>query len=219
MTGSLRGSSGIPSMAEVLKSSIQACVKPVLNVEIKYLSAQNFALYPTAHLADWFSELSGHGLHRHLLIHRRNGLRRLVSHLMAQRTGVYVQKQAVPSPSSASRQLAIDMASITEGFETHSLLGWLEIYDQAHQQMREGLTAWCSQHQQPAPLELFYEEVIEPSPQLAYAQVCAALGLEQEPAVVKLQRINPEPLAQLISNWSEIEALLAPTRFAWMLAA
>ena len=214
-----RGDQPIPSMAEVLKSSIQACVKPVLNVEIKYLSAQNFALYPTAHLADWFSELSGHGLHRHLLIHRRNGLRRLVSHLMAQRTGVYVQKQAVPSPSSASRQLAIDMASITEGFETHSLLGWLEIYDQAHQQMREGLTAWCSQHQQPAPLELFYEEVIEPSPQLAYAQVCAALGLEQEPAVVKLQRINPEPLAQLISNWSEIEALLAPTRFAWMLAA
>ena len=214
-----RGVQPIPPMAEVLKGSIQACVKPVLNVEIKYLSAQNFSLYPTANSADWFTELSGHGLHRHLLIHRRNGLRRVVSHLMAQRTGVYVQKQAVPSPSSASRQLAIDMASITEGFETHSLLGWLEIYDQAHQQMREGLTAWCSQHQQPAPLELFYEEVIEPSPQLAYAQVCVALGLEQEPAVVKLQRINPEPLAQLISNWSEIEALLAPTRFAWMLAA
>ena len=214
-----RGDQPIPSMAEVLHSSVQACVKPVLNVEIKYLSAQNFALYPTAHLADWFMELSGHGLHRHLLIHRRNGLRRLVSHLMAQRTGIYVQKQAVPSPSHPSRQLTIDSAQINEGFETHSLLGWLEIYDQAHQQMRDALVSWCLQHQQPAPLELFYEEVIEPSPQLAYAQVCVALGLEQEPAVVKLQRINPEPLAQLISNWSEIEALLAPTRFAWMLAA
>jgi hypothetical protein len=213
-----RGDQPIPTMAEVLNNSVLACVKPVLNVEIKYLSAQNFALYPTAHLDHWFSELSGHGLHRHLLIHRRNGLRRVVSHLMAQRTGVYVQHKRVLPASDLSRQLTIDRASITEGFETHSLLGWLEIYDQAHQQMREGLAAWCLQHRQPAPLELFYEEVIEPSPQLAYGQVCAALGLEPEPAVVELQRINPEPLAQLISNWSEIEALLAPTRFAWMLA-
>ena len=214
-----RGDQPIPPMADVLNSSIEACIKSVLNVEIKYLSAQNLALYPTAALGDWFTELSGHGLRRHLLIHRRNGLRRLVSHLMAQRTGIYVQKQAVPSPSHPSRQLTIDSAQITEGFETHSLLGWLEIYDQAHQQMREGLVSWCLQHQQPAPLELFYEEVIEPSPQLAYAQVCAALCLKQEPAVVELQRINPEPLAQLISNWPEIEALLAPSRFAWMLAA
>ena len=36
---------------------------------------------------------------------------------------------------------------------------------------------------------------------------------------VRLKRINPEPLAQLISNWDDITALLAPTRFAWMLAA
>ena len=214
-----RGDQPIPRMAEVLEGSVLACVKPVLNLEIKYLSAQNFALYPTAHVDDWFTELSGYGLRRHLLIHRRNGLRRVVSHLMAQRTGVYVQQKNVLPSRDVSRQLTIDKASITEGFETHSLLGWLEVYDQAHHQMREGLTAWCSQHQQPAPLELFYEEMIEPSPQLAYAQVCVALGLEQEPAVVKLQRINPEPLSQLIRNWSEIKALLAPTRFAWMLAA
>ena len=100
------------------------------------------------------TELSGRGLRRHLLIHRRNGLRRVVSHLMAQRTGVYVQKQRVQSSSPASRQLAIDPSCISEGVETHPLLGWLEIYDRAHQQMREGLTAWCLQHQQPAPLEL-----------------------------------------------------------------
>ena len=58
-----------------------------------------------------------------------------------------------------------------------------------------------------------------PSPQLAYGQVCAALGLEPEPVQVRLKRINPEPLVQLIRNWTEIEALLSPTRFAWMLAA
>ena len=66
---------------------------------------------------------------------------------------------------------------------------------------------------------MIYEEAIEPSPQLAYGQICEALGLESEPVRVRLKRINPEPLAQLISNWEDIAALLAPTRFAWMLAA
>ena len=85
--------------------------------------------------------------------------------------------------------------------------------------MRDGLQQWCQEQQQTPPLELIYEEVIEPSPQLAYGQVCAALELEPEPVQVRLKRINPEPLVQLIRNWAEIEALLAPTRFAWMLAA
>ena len=111
-----RGDQPIPPIAEVLSGSVAACVKPVLNVEIKYLSAQNFALYPAAHLGDWFTELSGHGLRRHLLIHRRNGLRRLVSHLMAQRTGIYVQHKSALSSSDVSRQLTIDRASITGSF-------------------------------------------------------------------------------------------------------
>ena len=66
---------------------------------------------------------------------------------------------------------------------------------------------------------MIYEEAIEPSPQLAYHQVCESLGLESEPVRVRLERINPEPLAQLISNWDDIAALLAPTRFVWMLEA
>ena len=45
------------------------------------------------------------------------------------------------------------------------------------------------------------------------------MGLEPELVQVRLKRINPEPLVQLIRNWPDVEALLAPTRFAWMLAA
>ena len=213
------GDQPVPPMQEVWAAAVRQAHKPVLNVEVKCLSAQNFALYATARFSDWLQAAADQGFERHLLIHRRNGLRRLVSHLMAQRSGVYVQPHDAQPHELADRQLTIDLEAIREGVETHSLLGWLECYDHTHQQVRDELRQWCSEKQQPPPLELIYEEVIEPSPQLAYGQVCGVLGLEPEPVQVRLKRINPEPLVQLIRNWPDVEALLAPTRFAWMLAA
>ncbi len=213
------GDKPVPPMQAVLASAVREAQKPVINIEVKCLAAQNFALYPTASFRDWLEAVAGYGFQHHLLIHRRNGLRRLVSHLMAQQSGVYVQQQEAQPPELADRQLTVDVEAIREGVETHSLLGWLERYDHTHQQLRKTLHQWCDEQKQPPPLELIYEEVIEPSPQLAYGQVCAALELEPEPVQVRLKRINPEPLVQLIRNWPEIEALLAPTRFAWMLSA
>jgi len=213
------GNKPVPPMQEVLQSAVRGSQKPVLNIEVKCLAAQNLALYPKATFRDWLNTTADHGFKRHLLIHRRNGLRRLVSHLMAQRTGIYVQQEEAQPRELTDRQLTIDVELIREGVETHSLLGWLERYEQTHQHCRDGLRQWCCERQQPPPLELVYEEVIEPSPLLAYGHVCAALELEPEPVQVRLKRINPEPLRQLIGNWAEVEALLTTTRFAWMLAA
>ena len=213
------GDRPVPSMNEVLSAATGEASKPVLNIEIKCLSAQNFALYPQATFQDWLRAVAGHGFERHLLIHRRNGLRRMVSHLMAQRTGVYVQRRHAAATALADRRITIEPAAIREGVETHSLLEWLNLYEHTHQQLRKDLNCWCEAQRQQPPLELIYEEAIEPSPQLAYHQVCESLGLESEPVRVRLERINPEPLAQLISNWDDIAALLAPTRFVWMLEA
>ena len=213
------GERQVPPMQEVLASAVREAKKPVVNIEVKCLQAQNFSLYPKASFRDWLQCAASHGFKRHLLIHRRNGLRRLVSHLMAQRSGIYVQPQDARPRELADRQITIDLKAICEGVETHSLLGWLERYDDAHRQLLEELRKWCREQKQPAPLELIYEEMIEPSPQLAYRKICTALELEPEPVQVRLKRINPEPLAQLICNWAEIESLLTHTRFAWMLAA
>tara|TARA_Y100001933_G_C19008429_1_gene567643 strand:- start:4610 stop:5230 length:621 start_codon:yes stop_codon:yes gene_type:complete len=204
-------------MRKVLDDAVQRAKKPIVNIEVKCLSAQNFALYPTANFQDWLEAAASHGFERHLLIARRNGLRRLLSHLMAQRSGVYVKQQYDESLPLAERQITIDVNAIQEGLETHSLLDWLELYEQTHWQLRDDLKQWCMERQQPPPLELIYEEVIEPSPQLAYSKVCNALGLATEPVHVRFRRINPEPLVQLIRNWQEIETLLTPTRFSWML--
>ena len=87
-----RGQQPVPAMSAVMAAATEAAKKPTLNIEVKYLSAQNFCLYPGSNTENWLQSADEHGFRRHVLIHRRNSLRRIVSHLMAQRTGVYVQE-------------------------------------------------------------------------------------------------------------------------------
>ena len=211
------GDKPVPTMPDVLRQAMAQASKPVLQIEIKSLQAQNRSLYPALTLEHWFEQLLAHGFRRQVVLHRRNGLRRLVSHLMAQRSGVFVQSAA--EPLAQRPPLLINPAAIQEGAETHDLVHWLDLYATTHQQLVEALERFCAVQALPAPLQLVYEESLEADPQVAYRQLCAWLELEPEPVTLLHRRINPEPLPQLIANWEEICSLMAPTPHAWMLAA
>ena len=210
-----RGAGPVPAMANVMTTAIEAAKKPTLNIEIKYLSAQNLCLYPESRLEDWLQTASQNGFRRHVLIYRRNGLRRIVSHLLAQQTGVYVQKDS--GLSTAERMLTINCSAIQEGVETHDLVTWINRYEEGHQRMQKCLHNWSNSEKHAAPLELIFEESIEASPHVAYREICAWLGEADEQPILRLKRINPEPLCELISNWEEVQTLLRSTAHAWML--
>jgi hypothetical protein len=187
-------------------------------VEIKYLKAQNLGLYEDAELEDWLGCARQGGFAMHLLMHRRNGLRRMISHLMAQRTGVYVLKDGHEVvQKAASEPIAIDFENIQEGFEQHGLLQWLELYEQTFCTMRERLVDWCTRHGEPAPLVLSYDDDIKDSPLIGYRKVCDYLGVEPVESTVRLHQINNKPLPELILNFDAVATLLRPSRFAWML--
>ena len=211
------GDKPVPAMSEVLQQTVAQACKPLLQIEIKSLRAQNRSLYPDQTLEQWFEQLLAHGFQRQVILHRRNGLRRLVSHLMAQRSGVFVQ--AVAEPLTERPPLQINTAAIREGAETHNLVHWLDLYATTHQQLVEALERFCGAQGLQAPLQLMFEDSLEEDPQVAYRQLCAWLELEPEPVTMLHRRINPEPLAQLIANWGEICDLMSPTPHAWMLAA
>ena len=211
------GSRPVPAMGEVLHQALEKNNKSILQIEIKSLRAQNRSLYPELTLDHWFDQLLAHGFRRQLILHRRNGLRRLVSHLMAQRSGVFVQ--AAAEPLRERPPLWVKPLAIREGAETHDLVHWLDLYASTHRQLVKALERWTALHGLPAPLQLIYEESLEADPQVAYRQLCAWLELEAEPVTLLHRRINPEPLPQLIANWEEIRGLLAPTPHAWMLTA
>jgi len=211
------GERPVPAIEQVLHEAVQATSKPILQIEIKSLRAQNRSLYPELTLDHWFDHLLAHGFRRQLILHRRNGLRRLVSHLMAQRSGVFVQ--AAAEPQQQRPPLQVNTAAIREGAETHDLVHWLDLYASTHRQLVKALQLWSASRGLPAPLQLIYEESLEADPQVAYRQLCAWLELEAEPVTLLHRRLNPEPLPQLIANWEEICGLLEPTPHAWMLTA
>jgi len=211
------GDQPVPAIPEVLHQAIAKASKPVLQIEIKSLRAQNRSLYPELTLQHWFEQLLAHGFQRQVILHRHNGLRRLVSHLMAQRSGVFVQ--AAAEPLAERPPLLINTAAIREGAETHDLVQWLDLYASTHRSLVEALERFCAARALPAPLQLVYEDSLEEDPQVAYRQLCGWLELEPEPVALLHRRINPEPLPQLIANWQEICSLIKPTPHAWMLAA
>ena len=67
-------------------------------------------------------------------------------------------------------------------------------------------------------LELDFETHILPDPASAYRAVCNYVEVEPTPVRIRHQRVNPFPLAELVSNYQEIESLLRGTDFEWMLA-
>ena len=211
------GDKPVPAIEMVLQQTVAEARKPVLNIEIKSLRAQNRSLYPELPLEHWLEQLLAHGFRRQLILHRCNALRRMVSHLMAQRSGVYVQTAIAPLKERPP--LRVNTAAIQEGAETHDLVQWLDIHEATHREMVEALQRFCSSHALSAPLQLVYEESLEADPQVAYQQVCEWLELKPEPVTLLHRRINPEPLPQLIANWDEICRLIEPTDHAWMLAA
>ena len=199
------------------EQAVASAQKPVLNIEIKSLSAQNRSLYPQQELEAWFACVSQHGFRRHLILHRRNGLRRLVSHLLAQRSGVFVQTIAMPQ--APVQPLQVETSAIREGAETHGLIDWLRLYETTHRELCEQLERFCSASNLMLPLQLVYEDHIERAPTVAYERVCGWLGVEPEPVELQHRRINSQPLSQVIANWDEIQRLVQPTPYAWMLAA
>lgn len=212
-----RGDASVPKMYQVLDDVILSAVKPVLNIEIKILSAQNFSLYPASSYQDWFDAVWNAGFSRHLVLYRKNGLRRLVSHLIAQRSGIYVR--GFCNHSVLKEPLMINLTSIHEGSEVHDLVTWLDLYSCTNINFVSALKCWCSKRGLQAPFQLSFEEAIEPGPEIGYSEVCGWLNLAAEPFSLRLERLNPEPLPELIANWDAVTAMLSDTSHAWMLEA
>lgn len=66
-------------------------------------------------------------------------------------------------------------------------------------------------------LELTYEEDIQHDPSIAFHKVCNFLGVDLKTIKPSLQRTNPYPLAEIITNYEEVSHALQGTRYAWML--
>ncbi len=149
------------------------------------------------------------GVQRFISLVRLNPLRRYVSSLVSQRTGVWHTTQ----PSDRPNRVHIDVNLVIDfdiGFTRGTLMEWLLYF-------RQTLTPeWNSALQPQDTLWLTYEDHIERDPLVAYAKVVEFLALDpaRPAAAVDLVRQNAWPLRELIENFDEVERTLRGTPFA-----
>ena len=165
---------------------------------------------------NWLNLFFAQGYRHHLLMRRRNGLRRIVSHFRAAQSGQYVLSSSGDVVSGSP--ITIPLEGIVHGFGTRTLLGWLEEYERGHEVMQECLDALDKLNSDFSWLELVYEDQIEHDPRMAYRDVCNFLGLPAVDVDLRYRKISPGRLADLIGNLDEVRDCLSPTRFAWMLS-
>ena len=212
-----RGSSTLPSIGSVLEQAEQATSGCDLHLfEVKHLPDQNLGLYPQLDVQDWLNLFFAQGYRHHLLMRRRNGLRRIVSHFRAAQSGQYVLGSS--SVISQGSPITIPLKGIVHGFGTRTLLGWLEEYERGHDVMRACLDALSKAKPDFSWLELVYEDQIEQDPRTAYRDVCNFLDLPAVDVDLRHRKISPGCLTDLIANLDEVRECLSPTRFAWMLS-
>lgn len=210
-----RGNQVLPALGQVLDSAREGLDRPWHLFEIKHLSDQNLGLYPMLSRLDWLQCLIANGYRHHVVMRRRNGLRRIVSHLRATQTGQYVVNSVRHLQSPLKVEVSLE--SIVHGFASRSLLEWLEIYEQGHQEMISSINDLSMNDQSIELMELAYEDHIQNDPIQAYRMVCEFLSVPYETVDVRYAAINAGLLIDLISNFDDVCDCLSTTRFAWML--
>jgi len=211
-----RGDRVLPAIDQVVADFRGCSQRDFYLFEVKHLPAQNLGLYPSLNVADWLQKFRELGCQNHILLHRRNGLRRMVSHVRAAESGVYVASIRSQNRESSSK-LILPLEGIRHGFEVRSLLGWLQEYERGWQQMQTLFSQSARDSSDFRWLSLTYEDDLAQSPLEGYQRVCSFLGLSAFEPNLRCRKLNPGSLSALIANWDEIRALLDPTPFAWML--
>lgn len=176
---------------------------PIYGFEVKFFHLELGNL----RLADYVRALPALGVSHFVLLRRRNLLRVIVSAAIADRSQRY---------HNARRQrprldpIHLDPQAIAINRSQQPLLQFLREYEAQLAELSGFLT------ERPV-LELSYEEDVAEQPERGYRKLCELVGLPPRPAFVAYSRTTPFPLAQVVSNFGELERELAGTEFAWML--
>lgn len=182
------------------------CRSRVVGWEIKFLSAQHLKDIGM-NLPSLIDELTRAGIQHFIVLRRENTLRRMVSHVVSQKTRVYQQRRSALSVET----VRMDVNNIVVKQETQSLLGWLNQIDEAYDQLGEllhGLNV----------LQLEFEGDVEPGPRLGFDKICRFLDIPLNlSASVRLKRMNPHPICEIVENWQDVESHLRGSPFEWML--
>lgn len=143
-----------------------------------------------------------------VILKRRNLLRKIVSSsrlfLENGRSKQLIDERPV------LRKIHIDPRSVRYLRRTWSLFDLFEWIERKYEEAESVL-------ERRNVLHLTYEDDVEQDPIVAYRRVCAFLGIEPVDVTVRLGRMNPFSLQDMLDNLDEVAAALRGTKYEWML--
>lgn len=150
------------------------------------------------------------GFTHFIVLRRRNLLRKLVSSLIASRTGRYHRQtgDAAPQPTP----VRIDPSRVEIDGCNKPLLQHLDSWSRSFEETQVALADRLH-------LTLSFEDHIEQDPGVAYRRSCEFLEIPAAQPEIVFQPTNPFPLPELITNFEEVATHLDHTPHAWMLTA
>lgn len=149
------------------------------------------------------------GFRRFVVLERRNHLRRYLSSLVGEARG---RLHLEAGRLAGATAVALDPESTGLSRDRLPLLEVLRRDTDEVARLLE-LTAPLER------LHLVYEDDLRADPAVGYARVCRYLGEEPVAVAPATARTSPFPVADILSNYDEVAALLAGTPFEWMLEA
>jgi len=177
------------------------------------IKLQNFLHNPSASLIGYVKRAQETGNCLHIILRRRNTLRRIFSVYKAEATRVY--HVSAGDSSQAARTYRVDMNNLFDPDTGQHADTLPELLARARAREETVLKNYAAAGIDFLPL--VYEDDIETDPRQAYGKVLDYLGLAHEPAEITLNRTGGRHLRDEVTNFDEVEAALDGTEFEWMI--
>lgn len=200
-----------PFLVNMKVKLLKRMVKPCsLGIEIKGLPCQHPALIgiPLASFSDMLKSID---FEHCVFLHRKNILRKLISVQIVDQGMRESFHKSLDDRKSLSGTLELNINRVRIYGKYATLLDMIEYI---HAETEVAKTTLQKMFK---TLQLYYEDDIQDDPLKAYKSTCEFLNLEYYDAKIKNRRINDKSIKDLISNYSELEDLLAGTNYEWML--
>ncbi len=177
--------------------------------EIKLM---NFLQNPSCSMVDYAQATADPNDYIHIVLRRRNVLKRICSIYKAAQTKVYHVKSA--STEYRDKTFSIDFANLVDYDTGQKAATFPALISKSIARENEVLANYRNSGIR--YLELSYEDDIESSPQRAYGKIIGYLDLDYEPANVSLNKTS-RGLHTELRNYDQLEAEMKDSEYAWML--
>lgn len=161
-------------------------------------------------LKDYIEKINHLGFNKIIILKRKNYLRKIVSSLIATKSGLWFKSSNKEPVHNEIKKLYLDVNLIKVDRMEASLNDLLDLYDSNFKNL-ESLTADLN------VLALEYESDIQSNPYIGYEKIMNYLELSEANPAVRLSRTNPESLNLILENYEEVKVYLSNTRHGWMI--